>query len=200
MLSQEQRDKAELYEGMHESLRAVPDLHEKARMELYAANVSRSSAGSYDRSMAAIATRRVEAGGPAGTQIAKRSRRLVAHRELKKQRKELEDAMTTANLLAQDGQQTFKKFRGCCNTPSNFKTENDEVINYLGFEDRWQNDQEYRSRPPTKEYLQNKQAALHRDTQAALYFRDNFHGPIQSRHSSERAVDDGSHLDQKKGR
>ena len=74
LLTQKQRDKIQQYEEMHEALRAVPDRHEQARLALYASNVSQSSAASHDRSKAAIATRRIEAGGAARTEVAKRSR------------------------------------------------------------------------------------------------------------------------------
>ena len=178
LLSEIQREKIQQYEELHEALRAVPDRHEKARLELYASNVSQSGAASHDRSRAAIATRRIEAGGAAKTEVAKRSRRLVVHRDnLKKRRKDVENDLNAARLLEQDGKETFSKFRTCCNTPSKLKNKDGEFINYLGFEDRWQNDLEYRLRPSTKRDLPDKNAALHRDSQAALFFQDNFMNP-----------------------
>ena len=104
LLSPENREKIQEYEDLHESLRAIPDRHQAARLELYASNVSRSSAASYDRSRAAIATRRNETGGAAKTEVAKRARKLVVHREnLKKRRKDVENDLNTAKLLEQDG-------------------------------------------------------------------------------------------------
>ncbi len=118
LLSAEEREKIQEYEDTHISLRAVPDRFQAARMELYASNVSQSqsSAASYDRSQAAIAARRNEAGGAASTEVAERARKLVAHRENRKRRKDIERELDTARLLKSDGRETFSKFRSCCNT------------------------------------------------------------------------------------
>ncbi len=140
--------------------------------------MSWSSAASHDRSRAAIATRRNETGGAAKTEVAKRARKLVAHREnLKRRRKDVEKDLNAARVLESDGKETFSKFRACCNTASKLKDKDDVFINYLGFEDRWSNDHEYRSRPSTLRDIPDKNAALHRDSQAALYFQDDFMSP-----------------------
>ena len=65
-------------------------------MELYASNVSQSGAASYDRSIAAIVARRNETGGAASAEVAKRARKLVAHRENRKRRKDIERKLDTA--------------------------------------------------------------------------------------------------------
>ncbi len=134
-LSAEERERIQDYEDTHISLRAVPDHLQAARMELYTSNVSQSqsSAASYDRSQAAIAARRNEAGSAASTEVAQRARRLVAHRENRKRRKDIERELDTARLLKSDGKETFSKFRSCCNTASKLKNEETGlVINYLG--------------------------------------------------------------------
>ncbi len=51
------------------------------------------------------------------------------------------------------------------------------MINYLGIEDRWSNDPDYRSRAAVVRDIPDKDAALHRDIQAALFFQDNHMSP-----------------------
>ena len=140
--------------------------------------MSQSSATSLDRARHAIEARRTAAGGSAKTEIAKRSRKqTIQRKKMKKRRKDVEADLDTANLLERDGSDTFNKFRSCCNAPSKLKDSSGEFITYLGFEDRWQNDLEYRSWVTTSGYLPDKNTALHRDSQAALFFQDNFMSP-----------------------
>ena len=154
LISREQQARIQQYEDMRMAHRAVPDRHEQARLALYMSNVSQSSATSLDTARHAIEARRTEAGGSAKTEVATRSRKQTIQRKnLKKRRKDVEADLDTANLLEKDGKETFSKFRSCCNTASKIKESNDEFITYLGSEDRWQNDRDYRARRIKNGYL-----------------------------------------------
>ncbi len=90
-----ERERIQEYEEIHISLRSVPDRMQAARLALYTSNLaclsqSQPSAASHDRSQTAIAARRNEAGGAAGTEVARRARRLLAHRENRRRRQAIE--------------------------------------------------------------------------------------------------------------
>ena len=76
-----------------------------------------------------------------------------------------------------DGQDTFSKFRSCCNHFSTFKDPEGNLIPYKGFEDRWTHDLVYRNRPAVLRDIPDRISAMHRDVQAGLYFKDNLLDP-----------------------
>ena len=140
---------------MHMAHRAIPDRFEQERLALYLSNVTQSSATSLERARQAMEARRTEnADGSAKSEVAKRGRRQISRRKTSKRRlKDVEAELNTANLLERDGSGIFSKFRSCCNASSNIRDSSGAFVTYLGFEDRWQNDRDYRARRIKNGYL-----------------------------------------------
>ena len=164
---------------MHLAHRALPDRLEQERLSLYVSNITQSSFTSHEKARQALEARRTEdAEGSARSEVAKHGRRQLTRRKMSKRRRiDVEAELNTANLLEKDGRETFSKFRSCCNAASNIRDSSGEFMIYKGFEDRWLNDREYRARQTENEYLPDRNVALHRDSQAALYSQDDFMRP-----------------------